>query len=84
MTARANSHLPGWALLEITGPGLSRLFGHVSEADVAGKRFLDVQYPAGRTRQLVNASVVRAITPLSEDTAAKFASRQWHDPEATS
>lgn len=84
MTARVNGHLPGWALLEVTGPGLRRIFGHVSEAEVAGERFLDVQYPVGRTRQLVNARVVRAITPLSEAIAAKWAGQQWRDLEDAS
>lgn len=67
--------VPGWAYLE--GAGLN-LAGWITETEVGGQRFLELHLtPDGPCKRLINAHGIKAISPLSEQTARDIIARQW-------
>lgn len=70
-----SSPLDQWCILELMGH--RRLVGRLSEATIAGASFLRIDIPGadGReTTQFYAPSAVYAITPTTEELAARMAS----------
>lgn len=71
----------GWAVIELMGH--RRMAGYVSERDVAGQPFLQIDVPAedGSTAtQLYSAGAVYCITPTTEDVAKAVAFKSQPTP----
>lgn len=66
-----------WALIELFGH--SRIAGRVTERNLGGAAFLQVDVPEGKTNppftRLLNPSAIYAINPLDEETARYYAER---------
>lgn len=78
----------GWAILELMGH--RRLGGYISEAEIAGAKFLRIDIPSSDgppTTQLYGPSAIYSLTPTTEEIAKAVAERnrpvpvyQWELP----
>jgi hypothetical protein len=86
----AEAVFEGWAIVELFGH--RRLAGHVSEASLAGGKFVRLDVPgkdgATAATQFYNPSAIYALTPTSEETARRVAAmaqpapvQQWELPQ---
>ena len=66
-----------WALIELFGH--SRIAGRVTERNLGGGAFLQVDVPETKNNppftRLLNPSAIYAINPLDEETARNYANR---------